>query len=261
MLGDIASLWRHPVKGLTPEPLDQAELSAGLCFPNDRRWAVEVGPSGFDPASPAHISKMRFAVLARFPELARVRTRLDDATQMLHVGDAAGFGVEVSMASGEGRAALARFLQAFLGSEVEARLNVLEAPGSHRFMDSKSGFVSAINLASVRDLEAKIGQPVDPLRFRANIYYEGAAPWSEDRLAAGEEVRIGDARLVQLKPIERCIATHVHPDTGERDIDMLSELRSHYGRITLGDYFRVETGGVIARQSPARVAAGSSRLD
>lgn len=247
MLGEIVSLWRHPVKGLTPEPLNEAGLEAGACFPNDRRWAVEVGPSGFDAMAPAHISKMRLTVLARFPDLARVRTRLDDATQVLHVGDASGFGIDVPMGSEAGRAALARFLQAFLGSEVEAKLAVLEAPGRHRFMDSPSGFVSAINLASVREVERKIGRPVDPLRFRANIYYEGVGPWSEDELNAGDEVRIGAARLAQLKPIERCIATHVDPDNGVRDIDMLAELRAHFDRITLGDYLRVEQGGLIAR--------------
>jgi hypothetical protein len=247
MLGDIVSLWRHPVKGLTPEPLDSVELARGACFPNDRRWAVEVGPSGFDPAAPAHISKMRFTVLARFPDLARVRTRLDDATHLLHIGDASGFGVDIPLATQEGRSALARFLQTLLGPAVEDRLSVLEAPGEHRFMDSPSGFVSAINLASVRDLEQKIGRPVDPLRFRANIYYEGAGPWSEDRLLVGDGIRIGAASLVHLKPIERCIATHVDPDSGVRDIDMLAGLRAHFGRITLGDYFRVESGGVIAR--------------
>jgi uncharacterized protein YcbX len=249
MLGEIVSLWRHPVKGLSPEPLSEAGLEAGACFPNDRRWAVEVGPSGFDPAAPAHISKMRFTVLARFPDLARVRTRLDDATQVLHVGDASGFGVHLPMDTEAGRAALARFLQAFLGSEVDAKLAVLEAPGQYRFMDSPSGFVSAINLASVRALERMIGRPVDPLRFRANIYYEGAGPWSEDALKAGDEVHIGAVRLSPLKPIERCIATHVDPDTGVRDIEMLAELRAHFGRITLGDYFRVQVAGVIARGS------------
>jgi hypothetical protein len=134
-----------------------------------------------------------------------------------------------------------------LGSEVDAKLAVIEAPGRHRFMDSPSGFVSAVNLASVREVEQKLGRPVDPMRLRANIYYEGAGPWSEDAMAGGREFHIGEARLAHQKPIERCFATHVDPDTGARDIDMLAELRAHFGRITLGDYFRVTAAGVIAR--------------
>ena len=79
----VAALRRHPVKGFTPEPLDRVSLSAGQAFPGDRLRAVEIGPSGFDPAAPGHISKMRFAVLARIPDIARVRTRWDEAADVL----------------------------------------------------------------------------------------------------------------------------------------------------------------------------------
>ncbi len=36
----IAALYRHPVKGLSPEPLDEAQLEPGGYFPDDRslRW-------------------------------------------------------------------------------------------------------------------------------------------------------------------------------------------------------------------------------
>ncbi|MDB5458271.1 MAG: molybdenum cofactor sulfurase, partial [Caulobacteraceae bacterium] len=80
MTGRIAALYRHPVKGFTPEPLDAVVLTAGAHFPCDRLYTVEDGPSGFDPAHPAHISKMRFAVLAKIPALARARTAYDEAS-------------------------------------------------------------------------------------------------------------------------------------------------------------------------------------
>lgn len=245
--GVAASIFRHPVKGLTPEPLNEVVLEAGACFPNDRLYAVEVGPSGFDPDHPRHISKMRFAVLARFPALALVRTRLDDATGMLNVSDAHGFGVDIPFGSDEGRAALARYLQAFLGGEAEQPLRVLEGPGAHRFMDNtRDGFVSAINLNTVRAVEKAIGRPVDPLRFRANIYYDGPTAFAEDALERGDRVVFGGALLKAMKPIERCVATHVDPDTGVRDIDMVEELRRNFGRVTLGTYFAVKASGRVA---------------
>ena len=80
MTGRVAALARHPVKGFTPEPLDVVTLTEDAHFPGDRMFAVEDGPSGFDPADPQHISKMRFTVLARLPEVAAVRTRYDDDT-------------------------------------------------------------------------------------------------------------------------------------------------------------------------------------
>ena len=245
-MASVASLYRHPVKGLTPETLGEVQLTAGAYFPRDREYAIEVGPSGFDPDNPKHISKQRFTVLARFPSLARLRTRLDDATGALHIGDAHGFGVEANLATDEGRASIERFLQAFLGEEAPQKLRVLQGPGGHRFMDHPQGFVSVINLASVRSVAQAIGQAVDPLRFRANIYVDGLKPWAEDDWIAGQAMRLGEARLTVFKPIVRCIATHVNLDTGARDIDMVAMLREHFERDTLGTYFSIAQGGRVA---------------
>ena len=60
MNGHVAGIFRHPVKGFTPEPLREVELAPGQGFPHDRIYAVENGPSGFDPAS-IDISTLRLA--------------------------------------------------------------------------------------------------------------------------------------------------------------------------------------------------------
>jgi uncharacterized protein YcbX len=170
---------------------------------------------------------------------------MDDVSGAFHLGDAHGFGVEASLASEDGRRAIERFLQAFLGEEAPGQLKVLEAPG-HRFMDHPLGHVSLINLASVREVERALGVAVDPLRFRANVYVEGLKPWAEDEWVIGQKATLGDAELTMFKPIVRCVATHANPDTGTRDIDMVGELRAHFGRDTLGNYFHVARGGRVA---------------
>ena len=83
MRATIDSLYRHPVKGFTPERLERADLVAGACFPCDRLFAVENGPSGFDPAAPGHISKSKFTVLAQIAEVAKARTAYDETTGVL----------------------------------------------------------------------------------------------------------------------------------------------------------------------------------
>lgn len=245
MRGTVASIYRHPVKGLTPEQLSSVQLEAGAYFPHDRLYAIEVGPSGFDPENPKHISKQRFTVLARFPALARIKTRLDDATGAFHLGDAHGFGVETRLHTQEGRATVERFLQAFLGEEAPGKLRVLESPQGYRFMDHPQGYISVMNLASVRAVEQAIGQRVDPLRFRANIYVDGLKPWAEDEWIVGQRMQLGAAGLAMFKPIVRCVATHVNLDTGERDIDMVGQLREHFGRDTLGNYFSIIEDGAV----------------
>jgi uncharacterized protein len=245
MRGRLANLYRYPVKGFTAEPLDAVSLQAGRCFPCDRLFAVEDGPSGFDPAQPKHISKMKFAVLAKIPEVALVRTRYDEAKGELLVEAAGQAPFRAVLQNQTGRIAFADWLQSYLGEMAGGALRVLEAPGDHRFMDDRRGFVSVINMASVRALEAKIGRSLDPLRFRANLYVEGWDAWAENE-AIGGEVRIGDMRARVLKPTGRCRATHVDPHKGVEDIDLVSQLFNHFGHTVLGVYLEVEAGGRIS---------------
>ena len=81
----LASLYRYPVKGLTPEPLQRASLAAGETLAFDRAWAIENGPGRFDPAAPRHLPKINFLMLMRDERLATLRTQFDDATETLTI--------------------------------------------------------------------------------------------------------------------------------------------------------------------------------
>ena len=97
----------------------------------------------------------------------------------------------------------------------------------------------------MRDLEQKLGRTVEPIRFRANVYFEGAPAWSE--LAWMEQnIGLGGARLRVIAPITRCAATEVNPATAERDIPMVAELMRHFGHNLMGVYAEVIGSGAIA---------------
>jgi len=243
----IDALYRHPIKGFTPERLDSADLVAGACFPCDRLYAVEDGPSGFDPAAPGHISKMKFTVLAKIPAVARARTAYDEATGVFRARAAGRPDFAGDLRSAEGRAGLEAWLTGLLGADLSGPLRLIEGPGAHRFMDSRSGYVSVINLASVRDLEARLGVPVDPLRFRANLYVEGWPAWVENDWT-GRTLKLGRATAEVLKPIVRCAATHVDPVTAERDIDVVKALFDAYGHMNCGIYLNVTQGGQVREE-------------
>jgi uncharacterized protein YcbX len=100
-----------------------------------------------------------------------------------------------------------------------------------------------LNLASVRDLEERLGKPIDPLRFRANVHVEGWAPWIELELAGGAPLRLGGARACVVKSILRCAATHVDPQSGERDLDLVEALWTQYGHRFCGIYASVTHEG------------------
>ena len=240
----VAALYRHPVKGFTPERLNTAALQAGACFPNDRLFAVENGPSGFDPAAPAFVPKQKFTVLAAIPQVAKARTAYDDASGVL-TATAPGL-TEFSgrLAEPAGAEAFAAWVTRLIGDEAKGELKLVQADG-HRFMDHPLGHVSIVNLASVRDLEAKMGRELDPLRFRANLYVEGWPAWAENSWV-GRELMAGFARAKVFKPIVRCAATHVNPATAERDADVVKALFDSYGHMFCGIYVHVTDGGSVS---------------
>ena len=244
MTGHIESLWRHPVKGFTPERLSHATLEAGAFFPCDRIFAVEDGPSGFDPAAPAWVTKQKFTVLAKIAKVARARTQYEEASGLLTVRAGGISDFHGRLTDDAGREAFAAWLTTFLGDEASGPLRVVQAPG-HRFTDHPAGRISIVNLASVRDLEARVGRPIDPLRFRANVYVEGWPAWIEND-AVGRDLRIGAAQARIFSPIVRCAATHVDPTSGERDLDLVRALHDNFGHVNCGIYGSITAGGTIA---------------
>ena len=104
--------------------------------------------------------------------------------------------------------------------------------------------VSIINLDSVAAIEKMVGQPVHPLRFRANLYVRGWPAWSELDLL-GRTLAIGDVRLKMVKRIVRCAATNVDPETAARDLNIPHTLMRALGHCDCGVYAEVVAGGTI----------------
>jgi uncharacterized protein YcbX len=242
----IASLQRYPVKGLSPEPLRSALLEKGGYFPGDRLFAVENGPAGFDPENPTHQPKIKFLMLMRNESLARLTTRFLDETSTLVIEDGGREAARGDLSTRDGRLAIEAFFRRFMPNELRGPPKVLAAPDGFRFTDSRRGYVSLINLASVRELENVVGAPVDPLRFRGNIHLEGLAPWQEFDLVGQVLATSSGVRLKGTKRIERCAATNVDPATGVRDLGIPKTLMRAYGHFDCGIYAEVLESGSLA---------------
>jgi len=241
----LQSIYRFPVKGLSPEPLPRVALTPGQTVPGDRLYAIENGPSGFDPAAPKHQPKMRYLMLMRNERLATLRTRFDDATHTLTVGYDGREAARGDLRTADGRAALERFFASFSAADLRGPPKVLHAPG-FSFSDVAAKVVSIINLASVADLENYVGAPIDPLRFRANLYVTGWPAWQEFDMV-GRKLSIGDGVAVKIvKRVVRCAATNVDPATGARDLEIPNTLMKTFGHADCGIYGEVITGGEVA---------------
>lgn len=242
MNATIAALYRHPVKGLTPERIAAVRLAAGDYFPGDRLFAVENGPAGFDAAAPQHQPKIKFLMLMRNERLATLRTRYLDSSGELVIEKDGAEAARGDLTTPEGRATIEAFFAAFSRDELRGEAKVLAAPQGFRFTDSRVGYVSLINRASIADLGAKMGRQVDPLRLRGNVWLDGMAAWSEFDLM-GKRIRLGSATLEVTNRIRRCAATNVDPATGIRDMNLPQALERLYGHTDCGIYAKVIAGG------------------
>jgi uncharacterized protein YcbX len=240
----VNSIYRYPVKGLSPEPLAGTFLAPGQTLPGDRLYAIENGPSGFNPQEPRHQPKTRYLMLMRNERLAMLRTRFDDASHVLTIESDGRTAACGDLRTPAGRHGIESFFTQYCADELRGPPKVLHAP-DHSFSDVARKVVSIINLASVSALETAIGVPVNPLRFRGNVYVEGWPAWHEFDLL-GQEIAISEsARLKVVKRIVRCAATNVDPDTGARDLAVPETLLHSFGHADCGVYAEViETGEI-----------------
>jgi uncharacterized protein YcbX len=256
--GIVRDLYYYPVKGLSPQPLPRVELLPGEGFPFDRMYGLARFDSGFDPKNPQPLPKQRFLMLARDAQLARLETRLDPRTRHFSIRAQGNLVHESDFNQPEAVERTIDFFASMFGLDPERRPLLAEAV-PHRFTDSSvssprlMNAISLINLNSVADLGARLGMSVDPLRFRANLYFDGWPAFSELDCVDGE-LEVGSLRLRVLQRIRRCAATEVNPTTAQRDIAVPRLLKEHYGHVDMGVYAEVLTGGTVEPGMPVVVS-------
>jgi uncharacterized protein len=259
----VTAIYRYPLKGLSAEKMDRVSLKPGKCVPQDRRFAIALGSTMFDPQRPKWLSKTHFIMLMRDDKLAQLQSSFDAESGDLAIAERGQVVLRARITEPEGCRLVAEFFAAFLGDTVNGPLRVVEAPG-HAFADARrkpnattGQYVSLINRASIAALEAAMGVAIDPLRFRANVYFDGAAAWSEHDWI-GSEITVGSARLRVISPITRCAATQVNPITAERDLDIVAALGRTFGHLNMGVYAEVAAGGEIASGDALRGPPGET---
>jgi len=241
---EITDIYRYPVKGLSPEPLPRVALAAGRTLPADRRYAIENGPSGFDPVAPKWMPKAYFLMLMRDEWLAGLRTHFDDADNILTIRRNGAIAAQGDLETAAGRAAVEAFFADEFAGRIKGPPKILRGD-NHSFSDVAKKVVSIINFGSVQATEDVLGQPVHPLRFRANLYVRGWPAWHEFDLL-GRTLAIGDVRLKVVKRIVRCAAINVDPDTAARDLNFPDTLMRRFGHVDCGVYAEVVAGGTVA---------------
>lgn len=241
----LRDICRYPVKGLSPEHLQEVTLTADAALPFDRQYALALGSTPVSGAISEWMPKSSFLCLMRNEKLAQLETNFDDATQTLTVRRAGNQVARGQLTQKIGRTLIEDFFAAFMKDEARGRPKLVEAANGHVLSDHDSPVISIINLNSVKDLARVVGSEIDPQRFRGNFMVDGLDAWAEFELC-GKRVSLGGAVLEIVMPIDRCAATNVNPATAERDLNIPKDMMRGYGHIDCGVFARVVDGGVVA---------------
>ena len=244
MTGHVVSLYRYPVKGLTPQPLNAVSLAPGQCIAFDRAYAIENGPGRFDADAPRHLPKVNFLMLMRDERLATLATEFDDTTETLTIRRAQKQVARGQLTTKLGRQMIEQFLAAYMKAELRGAPRIVVAPG-HSFSDVAAKCLHIVNLATVRELEKAAGRPVDPLRFRPNVIIDGLKPWAEFGWP-DQQITVGGVQLDVFARTSRCEAVNVDPQTGVRDMAIPAVLQRTWGHTDFGVYGTVASAGAIA---------------
>lgn len=240
MSARLASIWRHPVKGLGREALERVALEAGRTLPWDRHWAVAHEEARLD--GPGWAPCRNFLRAAGSPALMAVEARLDEGAGVVTLTHPER--PPLTVEPERDAEALVAWARPLVAHGRPAPVGVRRADGQG-LTDAGEPFLSLHGLASHRAVERHLGRELSILRWRGNLWVEGLDAWAEMGWI-GRRVRVGEAELEVVEPIGRCRATESNPETGRRDAHTLGALGALRGETSFGVYARVVRGGPVA---------------
>jgi len=238
MTASLAQIWRHPIKAIGRESLEEVHLSPGQWLPFDRLWAVahersKLGGGGWE-------KKVNFLRGVTDPALMAVTCSFDEEQNTLTmVHPTAG---ALTFDPEQDPTQFLTWVKGIWSSDLPTATGLYRASRAH-LTDVPDAWVSIASLSSNRALGQRMGMEMSPDRWRANFWLEGTAPWAEKEWV-GQTLRIGDATLKVACEITRCKATMANPETGQRDADILGAL-DDLGHQEFGLYAEVINGGSV----------------
>ncbi len=233
----VVALFRHPIKGFTPERLNELTIQPDGRVAGDRvlafRFADAATPDLRDGLD--YWPKSKGLALQDFPALAALRLQYDQSALRVRLSHDEKLLVDAAL-DADGRAQLEAVVTEYVQDTADARrlqrtgrlpLRLVGDGERSRFQDRSRGYVTVHSTASVSALGDALQLPIDDRRFRSNVVIDG--------IGAGEElewtgsIRIGEVTFEAAGPIIRCLATHANPDTGVRDAPVLTTLTGAMG--------------------------------
>jgi uncharacterized protein len=260
----VQDLFIYPFKGLSAQKCACVELEVGHGIRGDRSFGLMFKEDTQYPDSTKvpWMKKHNFAMQNDWGGLAALDCAYEAATNTLTVKRK---GVELLVAdtnSTSGRDRIATFFTGYLAgiypSQVarhpnRAPLQLVGEFGKTRYPDREAVHISLVSQATLNHLSEIAGQQIDVRRFRPNIVLDGVPAWGEFDWV-GKEIQLGTARIAITARINRCLNIEVNPETGEREISLLTLLQKHFQHTQTGVLAQVMTSGTVAIGDTFRIA-------
>ena len=227
----ITNLYKFPIKGFTPKEVRQIDFD---CFGNvqgDRVFGFLLNKTELDATS--WLTKRSFLTLQGNPLIAKFNSNFDEAKSQLHISLNSHISATADIRKISDRIYLSNWLREQL-LEIDSSIDIppftLIGDGhTYRFHDREQSSISIMSTSSLKVFEETAGIKIDERRFRMNITIDGLDPWQELDLI-GSAIRINNIKFNVIGPVVRCLATHVNPDTGERDCEVMSILTKEFSQ-------------------------------
>ncbi|NOT67074.1 MAG: MOSC domain-containing protein [Methylophilaceae bacterium] len=232
----VVALYRYPVKGFTPEGCDALTVLDEGRIAGDRVLGIRFANSS--ALDDAWSKKNEFVALVNTPGLACLTLRFDHRTLHLDIG-LKGSALVGGALDDTGRKRIALAIENYvlqldenpLSSHPERTpLRVVGDGVAPRYQDNEAGQITLHSRESLAAVATAVSNPgLSELRFRSNIVIEGLEAWEELNWV-GRKICIGQVIFDGVAMKGRCLATHVNPDFGERDITVLKTLANTFNQ-------------------------------
>jgi uncharacterized protein YcbX len=226
MEGRVVRICIAPVKSLHVVSPDEVELTHAGVVGDRRFWLLD--------------RDRRLVNGKRHPELMRVQPEWDEASRRLALTFPDGSVVEGEVEPGElfeaelygtphaSRPVPGPWQEALSEFAGEPLTLLWSERGAQDRGSDRGGWASLVSRGSLEQLREEAGttEPVDGRRFRMLFEIDGVEAHEEDTWL-GNRVSIGDAVIVPLGDVGRCVVTTCDPDTGLSDFDTLNLLAGY----------------------------------
>jgi uncharacterized protein YcbX len=226
-VGTVKALWRYPVKSMAEESLESVDVDwQGLA--GDRRWAF-VQPH-------KQSSNFPWLTIRELPTMNQYRPRVLDAGRP------------------EASAVLVRTPQADELDVTDPALAAAMGDGVTLIKQNRGTFdwlpLTLLTSETISAVSALVGEPMDPLRFRPNVYVESTVgdDFPEDAWV-GRTLRIGTMRMRGDERDGRCVMVNVDPQTSRSNPAVLRTI-ARERQNCLGLHGSTVTAGRVAVGDP-----------